>query len=74
MKVITLLMLTLCLVQCTKQENKRTSKVKYLKENPKILQPEPYAMDSKPLLIKDARIMTAAGTVYEKASLLMEKE
>ncbi len=40
---------------------------------PRTANPEPFPMDSKPLIIKGAKIMTANGKIYEKASLLLEK-
>ncbi len=71
MKVAVILLLAVGLIQCSETSEKK-SKIAYLDKNPEILQPEAYAMDSKAVLIKDARIMTAAGTVFEKAHLLME--
>ncbi len=60
------------LIHCSKTPEKN-SKINYLDKNPEILQPEPFPMDSLPVLIEGARIMTAAGVTYEKANLLMEK-
>ena len=72
MKIILLIVLSLGLFHCSKQSEKK-SKIKYAKENPDIPKPAPYAMDSTPVLIKEARIMTAAGTTYQSANLLMER-
>ena len=71
MKLISLVFLLLLLTQCSQDEQKAKGDFPFADKNPEILQPDPFVMDSKPVLIQGARIMTATGKVYEKANLLM---
>lgn len=73
MKWPILLLFALFFSACNKQKSPQESKLPWLKENPPILPAQEYTMDSAPVLIQGARIMTAAGPIYEKANLLMEK-
>lgn len=73
LKNLLLLCLPLLLTDCAKkQEIPKASSIQFLKENPAILQPQPFAMDSKAILIQGARIMTASGQTLPEGHLLME--
>ncbi len=40
---------------------------------PQTADPKPFPMDSTPLIIKNAKVMTASGKIYPKASVFLEK-
>ncbi len=67
-----LLILVSCIKKSAEVSSIKTQAVKWVHENPPELVSTPYPMDSKPVLIQDARIMTATGVTYEKAHLLMQ--
>lgn len=73
MKILILLLSCSFLFACNKKSSPDSSQYKWLKENPPSPPAEKFSMDSPAYLIRGARIMTAAGQVYEKANLLMEK-
>ncbi len=60
------------IVGCDKAQEKQTYS-SFMTENPSPPQAVPYAMDSSPILIENVKIMTATGTTYQKAHLLMFK-
>lgn len=66
-----LLCLILIIASCTKKDSQKTTHP-FLEKNPEIPMPKPFELNSKPYLIQGARIMTAAGQVFEKANLYMK--
>ncbi len=71
MRTLLLPFFILLLSHCNSSAPESQSDLAHLKENPTILQPNDFAMNSKSVLIKDAKIMTATNLVYEKANMLM---
>lgn len=61
-----------CIKKSPELTGRKTEAVKWLHENPPELASTAYPMDSKPVLIQNARIMTATGITYENAHLLMQ--
>ena len=76
-----LLLFTVCLLSCqcdTWDEALYSSSKKgqtdfWKNQMPQAAEPESFPMDSQPLVIKGARVMTANGSIYPKAFLLLEK-
>ena len=72
-------LLTLCLLSCQFNSwynpfsSKGDEKNPWKNKMPQTADPKPFSMDSKPLLIKGARVWTANGKIYPKAFLLLEK-
>ena len=76
LKKIILFSILLCFVSCQKDSlfsKKEDKSFIWKNKTPKAVDPKPFAMDSKPLVIKNASVWTANGKIYKKASLLLEK-
>jgi imidazolonepropionase-like amidohydrolase len=70
-----LALFSIFLSSCQKQRSslsQGSSTSQLLNKNPLELDAIPYAMDSPPILIENARIMTVTGPTLERANLLMQ--
>lgn len=73
MRIIHFLVIATLVFSCQKKQKQAPKDIQWLKENPPELSAEEFVMDSPPILIKGARIITANGPIYEKGNLLMAK-
>ena len=74
MKKFILLVLLFSFISCCSEESdslKKNYSWKY--QMPQTAVPEPFQLDSQPLIIKNAKVMTANGDIYPKANLFLEK-
>ena len=66
-----LLLSALCSLSCQCETwynpSAEEDKEPWKNKKPRTADPEPFPMDSKPLLIKGAKVMTANGKIYPKA-------
>ncbi|MCB0379379.1 MAG: amidohydrolase family protein [Bdellovibrionales bacterium] len=72
MRNFLILLALFSLIAC-QPKNETKSSEKWTEQNPRPLPAEPYAMNSEPLLIKGAKVMTAEGDIFTRANILMEK-
>lgn len=71
MKFLKVLLISVTLISCQKKEIKNLKDIQWIKKNPPETQAKPYQMNSKPVLIQGARIITANGIIHERGNLLM---
>ena len=74
MKNLILLVFLSALTSCCEGTPSEKDK-NYMWKNqvPQTAVPEPFFLDSQPVVIKNAKVMTANGNIYPKASLLLDK-